>query len=280
MADWIPSVAAAAGSIAGGLFASSAARSESRKNRRMQRDFAKNGISWRVADAKKAGINPLAALGANTISASPVVTGESDYLNQIGQNIGRAAGASMDRKQRNLELKALENNVMSTSLDNDIKRAELASIKARLSVSNNPPLPSPENASIQPQEIIVSPEKKLSQEDVPLPGTAFIRNSDGSMSPVPGKHAAERMEDKVIPSMVWTASNYLDPIFTDSDNKPPKKYLPAGYDHWEWSSWKGAYVPRISDVPKTGFFENISNYYGLRKNKKKRKYKNSSYIRN
>ena len=41
------------------------------KNAALQREFAQSGIQWKVADAKKAGLHPLAALGAQTASASP-----------------------------------------------------------------------------------------------------------------------------------------------------------------------------------------------------------------
>jgi hypothetical protein len=40
-----------------------------------QREFAKHGIQWRVEDAKKAGISPLASLGMSPISASQSVVG-------------------------------------------------------------------------------------------------------------------------------------------------------------------------------------------------------------
>lgn len=43
-----------------------------RDNMEMQREFAKNGVRWRVEDAVAAGLHPLAALGVNPASASPV----------------------------------------------------------------------------------------------------------------------------------------------------------------------------------------------------------------
>lgn len=46
-----------------------------RSNIDLQREFAQKGISWRAADAKSAGIHPLAAMGANPMSFSPVSVG-------------------------------------------------------------------------------------------------------------------------------------------------------------------------------------------------------------
>ncbi|AXH77176.1 MAG: DNA pilot protein [Microviridae sp.] len=43
-----------------------------RKQIEYQKEYAQNGIQWRVADAKKAGIHPLYALGANTPTYTPV----------------------------------------------------------------------------------------------------------------------------------------------------------------------------------------------------------------
>ena len=52
----------AVGSLIGGNIASNNAN----KQYEMQKEFAQNGIRWKVADAKAAGIHPLAALGAQT----------------------------------------------------------------------------------------------------------------------------------------------------------------------------------------------------------------------
>ena len=41
----------------------------------LQREFAQNGIRWKVADAEAAGIHPLAALGAQTTPYQPVSIG-------------------------------------------------------------------------------------------------------------------------------------------------------------------------------------------------------------
>lgn len=76
-------------------------------NMKMQRVFAKNGVRWKVADAKKAGVHPLAALGANTVSYIPQSVGDtrgSDYgITQAGQNIARAVSAKQTAPERALE---------------------------------------------------------------------------------------------------------------------------------------------------------------------------------
>lgn len=99
-------------------------------NADMQREFAQNGIQWRVADAKKAGIHPLYALGANTASAAPISTGDdgSGYLAQTGQDISRAITStkSADEKEMAaLQISSAKLDVEGKSLDNQIRASQL-----------------------------------------------------------------------------------------------------------------------------------------------------------
>lgn len=59
------------------------------QNLAMQKEFAQNSIQWRTADAKKAGIHPLYALGANGASYTPQSFDSSGYQ-QMGQGISDA----------------------------------------------------------------------------------------------------------------------------------------------------------------------------------------------
>jgi len=77
--------------LAGSLFGQS-------KEAKLQKEFAKKGIQWKVADAKAAGIHPLYALGANTVSYAPQQLGAS--LSDAGQSLGRAVSATMDQGER------------------------------------------------------------------------------------------------------------------------------------------------------------------------------------
>lgn len=66
-----------------------------------QKEFAQNGIRWRVEDAKAAGLHPLYAIGANTPTYSPQAAVGTDYgLSSIGQNISRAIEAGQTRAER------------------------------------------------------------------------------------------------------------------------------------------------------------------------------------
>lgn len=112
------------------------------KQYKHQKEFAQQGIKWKVEDAERAGIHPLYALGAQTTSYSPVSTGGSDF-GSMGQNIGRAIDAtrSNPEKAEALALTASQVQLEGLRLDNDLKRAQLASAVALARQGANPGLP-------------------------------------------------------------------------------------------------------------------------------------------
>lgn len=88
------------------------------KNWANQREFAKHGIRWRVEDAIAAGIHPLAALGVNTASGSPVSIG--GFAGRRTQNKG--IGQIMD----------LVNTMMSAQIRSEYSRGDLLRSQKRL----------------------------------------------------------------------------------------------------------------------------------------------------
>lgn len=85
-----------------------------------QQRYAQNRIQWTVADAKAAGINPLAALGNATQSFSNVVGAENagGGLKDMGQNVGRALAALSSKDEE------------ADRLNNDLTRAKIANVNA------------------------------------------------------------------------------------------------------------------------------------------------------
>lgn len=125
----------AAGSLASSLLGSSQAKSQ----QDMQLKFAKKGIQWKVADATAAGLHPLAALGANTMSYQPIQVGAPD-LGAMGQDVGRAIEATQNGTERatgKVGLLQLER----AGLENDLLRTQIASENARLRAQLGPPMP-------------------------------------------------------------------------------------------------------------------------------------------
>lgn len=125
------------GDFGGKIGGSIDADNEANKNRDMQVAFAKNAIQWKVADANKAGIHPLYALGAPTMNFQPVTTGGSgwgDIGSSMGQNIDRALGAGMPREG---QVDALDRSVRELALtrgglENELLAIQIAKAKQDL----------------------------------------------------------------------------------------------------------------------------------------------------
>lgn len=101
-----------------------------RQQEQLQREFAQSGIQWRVADAQKAGLHPLAALGNQGVSFSPVSMGDGggakwDFGN-MGQDIGRALKSAMSAEDRD-EKEMRDLTLERAKLQNDVLRQELNS---------------------------------------------------------------------------------------------------------------------------------------------------------
>lgn len=117
------------------------------QNIALQREFAQNAIQWKVADAQRAGIHPLYALGASTASFSPVSVGVSgaspmaEALQGMGQDISRAAGAYRTAPARvDAVASAMQTRMGELSLENaEIRNSILKQQLARMVGPGNPP---------------------------------------------------------------------------------------------------------------------------------------------
>ena len=122
-----------------------------RQNIALQKEFAQNSIKWRIEDAKRAGVHPMAALGIQPASFSPVSTSFQSsnpgaYLADMGQNIDRAIMAGKDNQARaeaenfNKQFNALQ--LEKGQLENDLLRIEIASKQAVMHTGLPPAAPS------------------------------------------------------------------------------------------------------------------------------------------
>lgn len=112
------------------------------RNINLQREFAQHGVSWRVADAKAAGLSPLAALGATTMSFSPQSVGDTrpaldstDYLAQgmagLGQDLGRAIDStrSTDAKASAYQKTVMDLSLQRMGLENELIASQIAKVR-------------------------------------------------------------------------------------------------------------------------------------------------------
>lgn len=90
---------------------------EGSQNRKAQKQAAQNSVSWRVADAKRAGIHPLAAMGISPSQMQPV------YSDTKFSEAGKAID---ERNTTALEKKQIAEQINGLKLDNQHKEVELA----------------------------------------------------------------------------------------------------------------------------------------------------------
>lgn len=216
-----------------------------------QEKLAREGIQMRVADAKKAGIHPLAAIGAQGAYSSPVSVGGKQMadMSTFGQDVTRAAMAQSSQADRKL----MDIQLSNAKLDNEMKQIEVTTARRRLAGQLGPGLPDLINGSksgvssdiqIEPARITSHAPGKPAHEAGHLAGTGFVRNADGSLTPVPSELVTDRIEDKLIPETQWQLENYLGPTGKDGEKyKPSKKYLPKGYKDWRWNAIKFKWEP-------------------------------------
>lgn len=131
----------AIGGLIGSIFGSSKADKAAEENIKLQREFAQQGIRWKVEDAKAAGIHPLFALGAQTTAFQPVSVGGADW-GTTGQNIGSAMGAMLTPKEKQDGFaKTVQNLTLEKmGLENEVLRSQL---RLQLQPGRGPGMPVP-----------------------------------------------------------------------------------------------------------------------------------------
>lgn len=204
----------------------------------LQREFAQNGIRWRVEDAKKAGLHPLAALGATGANYTPVTATYSDPGNpfadsarQMGQNLSRSIMATRTQEERKMTALQLENQ----QLQNDYLRSQIA---MNNSAQVGPGLP---GTRVVPSEQTATAPGRPSQQAGKVADVSYAQTKSG-LVPVPSKDVKERIEDNLIQETMWSLRNNLAPNFGGGD-APHRNLLPSGYDYWKWNHWQQEYQP-------------------------------------
>ena len=214
----------------------------------IQKEFAQKAVQWKTDDARKAGIHPLAAMGANTMSftpqsvGSPSMSGTEYGFEKMGQNLGRVINKAMNSHER--EFNRLK-------LDNMRKRNELldAEINSKNAVTNqiqsDPPMA---NVQKSPSQQTMAAVGAPNQEAGIKNSQAFIDVGNGSLMPVPAKDPKELTEDNLIPQTLHSASIYGGAYA--GSGKPSKSFLKAinkrykkKYKDFEWNPIKFQWDP-------------------------------------
>lgn len=121
--SWLGGTIGGVGSLIGAGVDSWTQQKINKENYDMQKEFAQNSLQWKMADAKKAGIHPLVALGAQTYSASPssVASGSGKSIGRgfekFGQAIDTYIADDEDRRRLENERLALENKKLEAEIN-------------------------------------------------------------------------------------------------------------------------------------------------------------------
>lgn len=120
----------AGASLLGGIMGNKSQEKANKANADAQREFAQNGVRWKVEDAKAAGVHPVYALGAPTHSFAPSYVGDSSLssgISQAGQDIGRAVTSTMTQPERMSHFDVAMSNLSLErgQLENDLLRTQI-----------------------------------------------------------------------------------------------------------------------------------------------------------
>lgn len=256
----------AAASLAGGLLNSNSAEDAARinaaeqertnqENIAYQREFAQQGIQWKVADAKAAGLNPLAALGASTSSFSNVVAPQpapqggsrpGDALVKAGQSVDRAIQSTQSADDQAFTQASRALSLQKGQLENDLLASQ---IRLANQPGNGPPTPAaaqqfsggiPDSHMVVPgtsaNEAVAArwplPSERLVQVDPDKvtsgvgsvtaglhPETTFTRMANGGFYPEPSRDMSVAMFNPWSQT-AWSMRNMLMPTVLDSFRPP------------------------------------------------------------
>jgi len=212
-----------------------------------QKRLAQEGIQWRVADAKKAGIHPLYALGAPTMSWGGSFGGGSP--SSIGQDLSRAITAGQTAMERRREAAAAimradaaeqreaeaHDSRMATA---DVERQLLLNQIARMNSQVGP-------GAVEPQasQPIVSALGEPSRQAGVITDFQYSRTRDGGLALVPSEDIANRFDEIPGAGIGWSLRNNLLPTITGQIPPYPDVPTAPGF-RWEWNRIMQAWYER------------------------------------
>lgn len=254
------------GSIMGSKSADKANRQNAQDaalNRKLQMDTLRNQIQWKVEDAKKAGISPLAALGSVPYSYSPAssnFTGydySSDFQN-IGQDLTRAIQAGGSNRQRIMDAKnaAMEGaaaNKLSLEhmhLQNEYLRSQIARMNSgqigpgvpEFRSESSPSAIPPGSVLDQPSSVVVGAAGQPARQPGSLTDYQFGEAAGGRYTLSPAADIKQRIEDTPM-EWTWMLRNGIvpsDDIFRDLERQHPSR---PGYE-WRYDPFQGQFWQR------------------------------------
>lgn len=237
-----------------------------------QQDYARNVMQWRVEDAKKAGVHPMAALGISNPSYSPVSSPSApaptdynamfDTATTFGQNLNRASFQAKTQQQQldaiGLANKNMELQNKGLEQENYWRGLQIGQLESNLRNGGISAAPAPDlnqaPGTIPGQSDSWNPPKDPQGQymDKPIVRDGWLIDEKGrKMGIIPSDDLAQRFEDKLILEWVPFAGSMVRGF--------RGKFLGQKVNgHWWHGEDKGflTYPPENVPKGKGGFFEN------------------------
>lgn len=244
-------------------------REDQERDRALQKEFAQNGIKWRMEDAERAGVHPLYALGASgatysptisTFSPTPVRSSAGDSIRQMGQDVSRAAMATRNEDERMI----IQLQIEGLRLDNAYKLQKLQpdQIGPPLPLGDNSGMsniltgqgdstPWPNTASryvnMMPFNRVHSDPSSTGVEAGSVDDIKYVRTFDGKYRLAPSQGVKQLIEDMLPMEIEWQIANNILPRIPFTPRPPapdPRLYPPPkGYMGWKHSRWDNRFHP-------------------------------------
>ena len=167
----LPALIGAGASLLGTFLGNQQREAGQNKEIELQKEFAQHGLRWKIEDAERAGIHPLAALGATGASYSPVGLGSNDTaagFSAAGDTFSRAIDATRTQSERATAYDQTVQRLTLTrmGLENDLLASQIAQVRQ---AGHNPPFPSGSGAPFDTGDITqvrgMTPNRKVSDAE-------------------------------------------------------------------------------------------------------------------
>lgn len=289
------SIVSAVGSIAGGILGANSAQNVAGMNYEAQKEFAQNGIRWKVEDAKRAGIHPLYALGASTQGYFPSggYTGDfgiSDAAAHLGQGYERAQQAKMTKEERDKQdvrdaiqdMAALEDLNQKRRMNDAQIRLANSEIFRNFALSTNvlrnsglpPAMPGGLGGVIAGQgnsyatgqttpeisSVVTSEKGTPSVQAGSPPDVRFYRTLSGGRAPLPTEDAGDAMDAALGAGLQWSFRNNLVPWLANFFPINDPHRLPGEY----YDLLTGEYRKKDSKRSFIDTLRRVNNIWSLR----------------
>lgn len=226
----------------GGIGSFFTGNSAQKREYERQKEFAQNGIQWKVADAKKAGLHPLYAIGAQGASYSPQSTVGTDFgLGDIGQGLTDFASRYKSPKERaheqwyNKTTQLLQ--IRNQELQNDYIQQQIRESEARIAQQPGNPvsfagtgnsralgMPSQPLVQIKPDEVVAGAPDRPQAEAGLKRDIFFVSDEDGNLTPYPSQNVSDYVSESTWDNVWWKIRAFL--------HKPPRhEWHPDAIDY-------------------------------------------------